>query len=904
MQGNGDEDQGVIGMVVEELFKRIDSSAGMVSMSYLELYLDTPYDLLVPPTQRRRLQILSTSSAGTTSSHSGPPPLSFGTSIHLPNLSTHPVESPDTFRSLYADAARHRSTGATLLNSNSSRSHAVLTLYVTLANSRSVGKLHLLDLAGSENNNLTGNNPERMKESSAINKSLTALGQVVNALNDNARAVARAAKAAKLAGEDEAVVDPKVKLVPYRASSLTRLLSDALGGPSLALLIVCLAPGMKFRSDLVRSVGFASQARRIESKTLPPAPPPPPLQARPDTNVPTSKTFNFAVPFRSSSTSSTSNTTSNIVNFPSSTNKPFPSLPTNSSSSSRARRRTSPVRSRALSITSRDTRKHKPHGMSNIKATPKKRTRRVSFIPVPHGQGSQGEGRLSMIFEGLPRPRASGGERLGRLSMPSPQHRTSLGGTESTDAGFVMTEEEIRERISKAVEVEVERRMAELREQGLLIVKDEEAKEAKGAEGGETEQEEAKEDFENESTEELREEIREEVEQEVSMMIMQEEELEQNSEDFEDLEDDMLVREEIPVVNDSFSDFANGGKELIEREEKKKKKEVDLVMATSKGRKEPQTRVSSTLTTDKSLPESPSCSLGLVPPACNHGLDSATFTLLQPVQKDQDTVVNNPGDLQFAERSVLHKAQQNTTKTSGKAREEKTMSITTGQLKRMNSVSEKLDEEDEVDEIIDDADNPPIASSVTSATYPLSPSFTAPITRIATQITTASTYKTPSAPSPVLLIPSSSYSASNLTSKRSKNVEAMNPNSRKCSTESVSSSVGRSRTSRNILPKTVHVDDNGVGDGSAQSRDSRADSAGNAEKGRAWVLQGMQAESTNLPQALAYYRHAATFVPDNSKLRDRYVSNVSGLRSPFFPSSKLPSPSLSSSSHRGLTHNA
>ncbi|KAJ3766030.1 P-loop containing nucleoside triphosphate hydrolase protein [Lentinula raphanica] len=256
MQGNGSPgDQGIIGMVVEELFRRIDGTVGTVSMSYLELYLDTPYDLLVPPTQRRRLQILSTSSAGTTSSHNGPPPLSFGTSIHLPNLSTHPVDSPDTFHSLYADAARHRSTGATLLNSNSSRSHAVLTIYVTLANSRSVGKLHLLDLAGSENNNLTGNNPERMKESSAINKSLTALGQVVNALNDNARTMARAVKAAKLAGEDEASVEPKVKLVPYRASSLTRLLSDALGGPSLALLIVCLAPGTKFRSDLVRSVG-------------------------------------------------------------------------------------------------------------------------------------------------------------------------------------------------------------------------------------------------------------------------------------------------------------------------------------------------------------------------------------------------------------------------------------------------------------------------------------------------------------------------------------------------------------------------------------------------------------------------------------------------------------------------
>ncbi|KAJ3996525.1 hypothetical protein F5050DRAFT_86855 [Lentinula boryana] len=199
------------------------------------------------------------------------------------------------------------------------------------------------------------------------------------------------------------------------------------------------------------------------------------------------------------------------------------------------------------------------------------------------------------------------------------------------------------------------------------------------------------------------------------------------------------------------------------------------------------------------------------------------------------------------------------------------MSITTGQVKRMDGVSEKLDEEDQVDKIIDDGDSPPIASSVTSATYPLS-SFSAPITRLATRITTASTYKTPSAPSPAPPISSSSYSASNLTTKQSKNVEAMNPNSRKCSTESVSSSGGRSRTSRNMLPKTVHVDDNDVGDGSAQSGDSRADSAGNAKKGRAWVLQGMQAESTNLPQALAYYRHAATFVPDNSKLRDRIAA--------------------------------
>ncbi|KAE9385382.1 P-loop containing nucleoside triphosphate hydrolase protein [Gymnopus androsaceus JB14] len=133
--------------------------------------------------------------------------------------------------------------------------------------------MHLLDLAGSENNNLTGNNPSRMKESSAIDTSLTALGLVL-------------------------------KLIPYRSSSLTRLLSDALGGSSLALLIVCLAPGTKFRSDLVRSVGFASRTRGIENKA--------PTQVK----VPTLKTFNFSFPFRSQSSASSSSSLG--VDFPSS----------------------------------------------------------------------------------------------------------------------------------------------------------------------------------------------------------------------------------------------------------------------------------------------------------------------------------------------------------------------------------------------------------------------------------------------------------------------------------------------------------------------------------------------------------------------------------------------------------
>ncbi|KAJ3836709.1 hypothetical protein F5878DRAFT_624472 [Lentinula raphanica] len=182
-----------------------------------------------------------------------------------------------------------------------------------------------------------------------------------------------------------------------------------------------------------------------------------------------------------------------------------------------------------------------------------------------------------MVEEGTPRPRASGSERLGRLSMPLERDRTrsSFGVgeniSEDSGAGIMMTEEEIRERISKAVEVEVERRMAELREQGLLLVKDEDKTQVTGAEG-ETEVAADK----QESTEELREEIREEVEQEVSLMIMQHEE----DELVDELEDDMLIRENTPIVDVSFVD-ADGWKEPeIERNEKEEE-EVDLVTATS-----------------------------------------------------------------------------------------------------------------------------------------------------------------------------------------------------------------------------------------------------------------------------------------------------------------------------------
>lgn len=138
----------------------------------------------------------------------------------------------------------NRSVGATMMNTDSSRSHLLFRLTVEGHNKISGQKTHgiltLVDLAGSERVSKTEASGERLVEAAAINKSLSALGHVFKALASNA------------------------PHVPYRNSKLTHALSDSLGGDAKTAVFVNVSPLSSNLSETLMTLKFGQNIRKIE----------------------------------------------------------------------------------------------------------------------------------------------------------------------------------------------------------------------------------------------------------------------------------------------------------------------------------------------------------------------------------------------------------------------------------------------------------------------------------------------------------------------------------------------------------------------------------------------------------------------------------------------------------------
>lgn len=225
------------------LAERANESDVRVELSYVELYNEKLIDLL--PAAGRPLS--NAEKIGGLGLRDGAPG---GTEIV--GLAKYAIGSPEEFTALCARGDRVRCTAATQANSQSSRSHALLTLYIdTRDKSRLTRKrstLTIIDLAGSERALSTRNRGQRLAEGASINKSLLALGKCINA---RAR---------------------KQRFVPYRESKLTRLLRSCLDGECTAAMIICISPSLLHFDETHYSLEYGQRAscvtkRKIQRKT-------------------------------------------------------------------------------------------------------------------------------------------------------------------------------------------------------------------------------------------------------------------------------------------------------------------------------------------------------------------------------------------------------------------------------------------------------------------------------------------------------------------------------------------------------------------------------------------------------------------------------------------------------------
>ena len=147
--------------------------------------------------------------------------------------------------------SKYRATASTNMNATSSRSHAVFIVTLTQTEvvlgeeCSKVSRINLVDLAGSERSDAAGTSGQRLREGSAINKSLHTLGKVINLL-------------ATKGGKKSSKV-----FIPYRDSVLTWILKDSLGGNAKTGMLATISPSIENFDETLSTLRYAHQARSI-----------------------------------------------------------------------------------------------------------------------------------------------------------------------------------------------------------------------------------------------------------------------------------------------------------------------------------------------------------------------------------------------------------------------------------------------------------------------------------------------------------------------------------------------------------------------------------------------------------------------------------------------------------------
>lgn len=224
--------QGIIPRIVNDIFNHIYSMEVNlefhIKVSYYEIYLDKIRDLL--DVSKVNLSV-----------HEDKNRVPF-----VKGATERFVSSPEEVFECIEEGKSNRHVAVTNMNEHSSRSHSVFLINVkqeNLENQKKLsGKLYLVDLAGSEKVSKTGAEGAVLDEAKNINKSLSALGNVISALADGNKSH-----------------------IPYRDSKLTRILQESLGGNARTTIVICCSPASFNESETKSTLEFGKRAKTVKN---------------------------------------------------------------------------------------------------------------------------------------------------------------------------------------------------------------------------------------------------------------------------------------------------------------------------------------------------------------------------------------------------------------------------------------------------------------------------------------------------------------------------------------------------------------------------------------------------------------------------------------------------------------
>ncbi|MQL79357.1 hypothetical protein Taro_011794 [Colocasia esculenta] len=238
--GKSDQsERGIMVRAMEDILVDTSSAADTVAISYLQIYLESIQDLLAP--EKKNIAIVDDPRTG---------------QVFLPGAAVITVRDLDHFQQLLQIGESNRHVANTTMNTESSRSHAILMRSSkgkeeceNIARNEVVSgdglpviiksKLLIVDLAGSERIDKSGSEGHMLEEAKFINLSLTSLGKCINALSENS------------------------PHIPTRDSKLTRLLHDSFGGSARASLIITIGPSARYYAETASTIMFGQRAMKV-----------------------------------------------------------------------------------------------------------------------------------------------------------------------------------------------------------------------------------------------------------------------------------------------------------------------------------------------------------------------------------------------------------------------------------------------------------------------------------------------------------------------------------------------------------------------------------------------------------------------------------------------------------------